>query len=59
MDNINHFLSNLAHNYLLIVVAAILFFLAKAVTGYITYRHYDRKLNEIDKKLDDLTRKRL
>jgi low affinity Fe/Cu permease len=57
MGKINHFLYNLAHNYLLVAVAAILFFLAKALIGYLTYRHYYRKLKDIEKKLDKLIRK--
>jgi hypothetical protein len=57
MGRINHVLYNLAHNYLLVAVAAILFFLAKALIGYLTYRHYDRKLKDIEKKLDKLIRK--
>jgi hypothetical protein len=57
MNDINQFLSRLGHNYVLIAVAAILFFLAKAITGYITYRHYDKRFKKIEKKLDQLLRK--
>ncbi|WP_158555977.1 hypothetical protein [Peribacillus glennii] len=57
MQEINQFLSGFQNNYFLIAVAAALFFLAKAITGYITYRHYERKFKQIDKKLDELLQK--
>jgi hypothetical protein len=57
MNEINRYFSHLAHNYVLIAIAAILFFLAKAITGYITYRHYDKRFKKIEKKLDELLRK--
>ncbi|WP_180955591.1 MULTISPECIES: hypothetical protein [Bacillus] len=56
MDQINQFISDLAHNYILIVAAAILFFAGKAVIGYFTYKHYDRKFRDIENKLDQLMR---
>ena len=54
--NINEWLGRLAHDYVLIIIAAVLFFAAKAFTGYITYRHYDRKISKLDKKLEELLR---
>ncbi|WP_180953726.1 hypothetical protein [Bacillus sp. T33-2] len=57
MEEINHFLSHIKNNYVLIAAAAVLFFLAKAITGYITYRHYDKRFKKIDKKLDELLRR--
>jgi hypothetical protein len=57
MDKINHFISHLAHNYLLIAIAAILFFLFKAAAGYITYKHYDKKFKQLENKLDELLRR--
>lgn len=55
MHAINSWLRQLAHNYFLIVIAAIVFFLFKAVLGYFTYRHYDKKLEALNRKLDKLT----
>lgn len=52
---INSWLRQLAHNYVLIVIAAVVFFLCKAVLGYFTYRHYDKKLEALNRKLDRLT----
>jgi len=54
MNRLNDMLKNLSHDYLLLAIAAVLFFSVKAVLGYITYRHYDHRLKEIEKKLDRL-----
>lgn len=56
MNGLEQWLHQESHNYVLIAVAAILFFVIKAIIGYITYRHYDRKLNDIDHKLNRLLR---
>ncbi|WP_106768170.1 hypothetical protein [Paenibacillus faecalis] len=52
MNELEQWLRQESHNYILIAVAAILFFVIKAIIGYITYRHYDRKLNDIEHKLN-------
>lgn len=52
--NVNQWLKQLAHNYVLIVIAAVLFFVVKAIVGYFTYRHYDRKITRLEHKLDQL-----
>ncbi|CAH0346011.1 hypothetical protein BCI9360_02321 [Bacillus sp. CECT 9360] len=51
MDKINHFISHLEHNYLLIAIAAILFFLLKAAAGYITYNITTKSLNRLKTNL--------
>jgi len=57
MEKINSWLSQLAHNYLLIVIAAILFFGIKSIIGIITYKHYNKELQHLHKKLDSLLKK--
>ncbi len=57
MDSINEVLGHLRNNYLLISIAAGLFFLAKAITGYITYLHFERRFKRIEKKLDKILQK--
>ncbi|WP_180954635.1 hypothetical protein [Bacillus sp. V5-8f] len=57
MVQINKILSQMAHNYFLVAIAATLFFLAKAITGYLTYRHYDKKFKRIEEKLDKIIQK--
>jgi len=54
LNGLNEWLKQIAHNYVLIVIAAILFFAVKAVIGFITYRHYDKKLEMINQKLNTL-----
>ncbi|PLT27628.1 hypothetical protein CUU66_22885 [Peribacillus deserti] len=56
LDKVNFFLRHLEHNYALIAIAAILFFLCKAAAGYLTYKHYDKKFKQIESKLDELIR---
>ncbi|MCM3782235.1 hypothetical protein M3231_04575 [Neobacillus mesonae] len=58
MIKINSWLGHLAHNYLLIVIAAIIFFGVKSVLGILTYKHYNKKLEQLDKKLDLIIKKR-
>lgn len=52
--NVNELAQKIANNYILVGAAAVLFFAAKAVTAYLTYRHYNRKLARLEKKLDEL-----
>ncbi|MCW3790197.1 hypothetical protein OM416_01330 [Paenibacillus sp. LS1] len=54
MNEINTWLKQFAHNYLLIVIAAVLFFVCKALIGFYTYRHYDKKLMVLIQKVDIL-----
>ncbi|MBY0218081.1 hypothetical protein H7K30_16035 [Paenibacillus illinoisensis] len=54
MKGINEWLKQIAHNYALIVIAAILFFAVKALIGFITYRHYDKQLKMVNQKLNTL-----
>jgi hypothetical protein len=54
-QKLNHFLYNVSHDYLLITIGGILFFAIQAYIGYRTYKHYDRKLNSIQHKLDELS----
>lgn len=54
INTINEWLRHLAHNYVLIVVAAILFFAVKAIIGFVTYKHYDKKLKILTDKVDRL-----
>ncbi len=54
MNGLNEWLKQIAHNYVLIVIAAILFFAVKAVIGFITYKHYDKKLTILNQKLNTL-----
>ncbi|MBD8837140.1 hypothetical protein CQ043_09550 [Paenibacillus sp. MYb63] len=54
MNAVNDWLRQVAHNYLLIVIAAVLFFAVKAVIGFYTYKHYDKKLDALTDKVDRL-----
>ncbi|WP_426450123.1 hypothetical protein ACP26L_34700 [Paenibacillus sp. S-38] len=47
IDNLNAWMRSLSHNYVLIALAAVLFFGAKSLAGYFTYRRIRRDLNEI------------
>lgn len=57
MVKINSWLGQLAHNYLLIAIAAIIFFGAKSILGILTYRHYNKELRRLHQKVDLLTKK--
>ncbi|RPK08279.1 hypothetical protein [Priestia endophytica] len=50
-------LNKFTDNYWIIISAVILFFLAKALIGYLTFKHYNRKLKNIEDKLEELFRK--
>ncbi|MGQ8872229.1 hypothetical protein [Paenibacillus sp. TSA_86.1] len=52
MQHINDWLKQIAHNYILVVIAAVLFFAIKAVIGWYTYRHYDQKLKALTDKVN-------
>ncbi|CAI6047085.1 hypothetical protein PAECIP112173_01240 [Paenibacillus sp. JJ-100] len=54
MQHINDWLKHIAHNYILVIIAAVLFFAVKAVIGWYTYRHYDRKLDALTDKVNRL-----
>ncbi|WP_158287037.1 hypothetical protein [Mesobacillus foraminis] len=54
MDQLNEWLHRAGSNYILIAIAAVVFFLAKAITGYMTYRKFDKKLKRIERKIDKL-----
>lgn len=54
MNGLNEWLSQIAHNYVLIVIAAILFFAVKALIGFVTYKHYDKQLKTVNQKLNTL-----
>lgn len=57
LNAINDWLKQIAHNYFLIVVLAVLFFAAKALIGFYTYRHYDKKIATLIQKVDVLLEK--
>lgn len=57
MVKINSWLGQMAHNYLLIVIAAIIFFGIKSILGFLTYRHYNKELQQLHKKIDLLLKK--
>lgn len=52
MQTLNDLLKKLSHDYLLITAGALLFLLIKAALGYMTYRHYDKRLKSIEHKID-------
>ena len=58
MHDINEFVNSVQNNYLLIAIVAILFFVIKAITAYLTFRHYEKRLKRIEDKLDKLLRKK-
>jgi capsular polysaccharide biosynthesis protein len=54
IQHINDWIKHIAHNYILIIIAAVLFFAVKAVIGWFTYKHYDQKLDALANKIDRL-----
>jgi uncharacterized membrane protein len=50
-------LNKFTNNYWIIISAVILFFLAKAFIGYLTFKYYNRKLKNIEEKLEELLRR--
>jgi hypothetical protein len=54
MQTLNDLLKKLSHDYLLLTLGAILFLTIKAILGYITYRHYNKRLEKIEAKIDDI-----
>ncbi|WP_040952663.1 hypothetical protein [Gorillibacterium massiliense] len=58
MQKWNAWLGRLAHEYTLIVFAAVLFFTAKAIIAYYSYRHYDKKLDRIEQQVQELSRRK-
>jgi hypothetical protein len=55
---INDWLGHLSRNYLLLAVAALLFFAGKGVVGLLTYRHYDRRFQRLECLLREIADKR-
>ncbi|MDQ1909946.1 hypothetical protein RAC89_05485 [Paenibacillus sp. GD4] len=47
MDELNRLIAIVKSNYILVIVAAVLFFLLKALAGYLTYRRFRKDLEEI------------
>ncbi|WP_145330909.1 hypothetical protein [Paenibacillus xylanexedens] len=54
MQHINDWLKHIAHDYILVIIAAVLFFAVKAVVGWFTYKHYNRKLDAIAEQVNRL-----
>lgn len=54
MQHINDWLKHIAHDYILVIIAAVLFFAVKAVIGWYTYRHYNQKLDALTDKVNRL-----
>jgi hypothetical protein len=55
MDKLNAVFYKLAHNYLLITIAAVLFFAVKSAAAFITYRHFNRRMANIERKLEQMS----
>jgi hypothetical protein len=53
MEHLNQWLAVEKNNYLLIGIAAILFFGIKSLFGYLTYRRFMKELAEIKKMIKD------
>lgn len=54
MNEINRWIAHIAQNYVLIVIAAVLFFAVKAVIGFYTYKHYNKQLEHLHHQVDYL-----
>lgn len=46
-DKINRVIHGVTHDYLLITMAAIIFFAAKSFAGYLTFRKIMKEFNEV------------
>ncbi|MDD9269410.1 hypothetical protein ACFPES_20375 [Paenibacillus sp. GCM10023248] len=53
LNELNQWIGVISHNYILIIVAAIIFFACKSLLGYLTYRKFTRQLNEIKQLIAD------
>lgn len=51
MRSLNDWLHDLADNYVLLTAGAILFFAVKGLLGYLTFRHYDKRLSRLESEL--------
>ncbi|PQP81319.1 hypothetical protein C0Q44_23235 [Paenibacillus sp. PCH8] len=54
MNEVNSWIKHIASNYILIIAAAVIFFAIKAVIGFYTYKHYDKKLEHLNHKVEFL-----
>lgn len=54
MQMLNDLVKKLSHDYLLLTIGALLFLTIKAILGYLTYRHYNKRLEKIEEKIDDI-----
>lgn len=52
INEINSWIRHIASNYILIIAAAVIFFAIKAVIGFYTYKHYNKKLDHLHHKVD-------
>lgn len=53
MEKLNNWIEAISHNYILIIIAAVIFFGIKSVIGYFTYRKMMREFKEIKQLLKD------
>ncbi len=54
MQTLNDLVKKLSHDYLLLTIGALLFLTIKAILGYLTFRHYNKRLEIIEAKIDDI-----
>ncbi|CAN7389838.1 hypothetical protein [Paenibacillus sp. LjRoot56] len=54
LEKLNNWIRIISHNYILIIVAAIIFFACKSLIGYLTYRKFMRELKEIKQLIEDM-----
>lgn len=47
LQHLNSFLKAISHNYVLIIIAAVVFFGIKAIIGLLTYRRLKKELDTI------------
>jgi len=54
VEQLQHWLDRIMHNYVLIVAVALIYFLIKVAIGYAVYRQSNRRLARIEQKIDKL-----
>jgi hypothetical protein len=57
LHHLNAFLRGISHNYVLIIIGAVIFFAIKAVAGWITYRKFKNELKQINESLTKINQK--
>ncbi len=56
LEKFNKWIGAISHNYILIIIAALIFFACKSLIGYLTFRKFMYELKEIKQLIEDRMR---